>query len=109
MRFVHDVIFPVVSHLSRYTNHVVKAHVEHVFTTWFKLTWEIRVEKRFNHVIHRRDDRDLFNAANYLHQNGFSPDQLDLPEAYCVPMQAAVVELASLDFKSTPLDRHDKS
>ena len=38
------------------------------------------------------EDRDLFLCANYLHQTGFSADQLGLPEDFCVPLTAAVSE-----------------
>lgn len=51
------------------------------------------------------EDRDLSVSANYLHSSGFSADQLGLPEDFCVPLTAAVVELASLDMSTTPLDR----
>ena len=51
------------------------------------------------------EDRDLNASANYLHESRFSADQVGLPEDYCVPLYAATVELASLDMRTTPLDR----
>ena len=39
------------------------------------------------------EDKDLFMCANYLHQTGFSADQLGLPEDFCVPITAAVSEI----------------
>jgi len=35
----------------------------------------------------------------------FSGEQLGLPEDFCGPLPAAVVELAGLDMRTTPLDR----
>ena len=35
----------------------------------------------------------------------FSGEQLGLPEDFCTPLPAAVVELAGLDMRTTPLDR----
>ena len=51
------------------------------------------------------EDRQLSSSANYLHAVRFSADQLHLPEDFCVPLPAAVVELSSLDMRTTPLDR----
>ena len=38
-------------------------------------------------------------------KNVFSGEQLGLPEDFCTPLPAAVVELAGLDMRTTPLDR----
>lgn len=35
----------------------------------------------------------------------FSGEQFGLPEDFCIPLSAAVVELAGLDMRTTPLDR----
>ncbi len=53
----------------------------------------------------RLEDSELLLSANYLHGSDFSADQLGLPEDFCVPLAAAVVEMASLDMRTTPLDR----
>ena len=53
-----------------------------------------------------KEDRELQVTANYLHaQKIFGPDRLGLPEDFCVPLPAAVVELSALDMHTTPLDR----
>ncbi len=67
---VHDLVFPVICHLSR------------------------------------KEDRELRRCTEYLlHKTKFSPDQLGLSEDFCIPLPAAVVELASLDQRTTPLYR----
>lgn len=53
----------------------------------------------------KREDRDLNMAASALFHSDFSTDQLGLPEDFCVPLPAAVVEMASLDMRTTPLDK----
>ena len=35
----------------------------------------------------------------------FSADRLGLKEDFCIPLTAALVELAALDMRTTPLDR----
>jgi hypothetical protein len=40
-----------------------------------------------------------------LRKTKFSADQLGLREDFCIPLPAAVVELAALDQRTTPLDR----
>ena len=48
----------------------------------------------------------ISSLIEYLHQKtDFSADQLGLPEDFCIPLPAAVVELAALDHHTTPLDR----
>ena len=49
------------------------------------------------------EDRDLFLCANYLHQTGFSADQLGLPEDFCVPLTAAVSEYIGMPWMMRPL------
>ena len=54
----------------------------------------------------RKEDQELFTCTEYLfRKTDFSPDQLGLPEDFCIPLPAAVVELSSLDQRTTPLDR----
>ncbi len=53
----------------------------------------------------QHEDKELQLCADYLHSTGFSAERLGLAEDFCVPPTAAVVELASLDMRSTPLDR----
>ena len=54
----------------------------------------------------RAEDRELLQCIEYLHQKtDFSADQLGLPEDFCIPLPAAVVELSALDHHTTPLDR----
>ena len=53
-----------------------------------------------------REDRDFLLCSNYFHnQKIFSADRLGLKEDFCIPLTAAVVELAALDMRTTPLDR----
>ncbi len=49
------------------------------------------------------EDRELLLCADYLHRASFSAEQLGLREDLCAPLPAAVVELASLDMRTTPL------
>ena len=53
----------------------------------------------------QHEDKELQLCADYLHSTGFSAERLGLAEDFCVPPTAAVVELASLDMRTTPLDR----
>lgn len=54
----------------------------------------------------RKEDRALTGSLEYLlWKTEFSPNQLGLSEDFCIPMPAAVVELSSLDQRTTPLDR----
>ena len=46
----------------------------------------------------RKEDRQLTACTEYLlRKTDFSPDQLGLPADFCIPLPAAVVELAALD------------
>ncbi len=51
------------------------------------------------------EDKELLLSSSYLHRSSFSADRLGLAEDFCVPLTAAVVEMASLDMRTTPLDR----
>ena len=65
-------------------------------------------DKIFPVVCHlsQKEDREFQVTANYMHsQKIFSADRLGLPEDFCVPLPAAVIELAALDMRTTPLDR----
>ena len=54
----------------------------------------------------RKEDGELSACTEYLlRKTEFGPDQLGLPEDFCIPLPAAIVELASLDQRTTPLDR----
>ena len=54
----------------------------------------------------RKEDRQLTACTEYLlRKTDFSSEQLGLPPDFCIPLPAAVVELAALDQRSTPLDR----
>ena len=54
----------------------------------------------------KKEDRELLACTEYLqHKTNFGADQLGLSEDFCIPLPAAVVELASLDQRTTPLDR----
>ena len=56
--------------------------------------------------ISKKEDRELLACTEYLqHKTNFGADQLGLSEDFCIPLPAAVVELASLDQRTTPLDR----
>ena len=46
----------------------------------------------------RKEDRQLTACTEYLlRKTDFSPDQLGLSADFCIPLPAAVVELAALD------------
>lgn len=51
------------------------------------------------------EDSALECKLKQLHRAGFSPDQLGVRDAFCCPVPRAVVELASLDSKLTPLEK----
>ncbi|CAN7984911.1 unnamed protein product, partial [Ixodes hexagonus] len=51
------------------------------------------------------EDSALVHKLKQLHRAGFSPDQLGVRDAFCCPVPRAVVELASLDSKLTPLEK----
>ena len=54
-----------------------------------------------------KEDREFLICSNYFHnQKIFSADRLGLREDFCIPLTAAVVELAALDMRTTPLDRY---
>lgn len=54
----------------------------------------------------RKEDRELMACTEYLlRKTDFGPDQLGLPDDFCIPLPAAVVELSALDQRTTPLDR----
>ena len=54
-----------------------------------------------------KEDREFLIQTNYFHnQKIFSADRLGLREDFCIPLTAAVVELAALDMRTTPLDRY---
>ena len=54
-----------------------------------------------------KEDRDFLICSNYFHnQKIFSADRIGLREDFCIPLTAAVVELAALDMRTTPLDRY---
>ncbi|XP_040579519.1 uncharacterized protein [Lepeophtheirus salmonis] len=56
-------------------------------------------------LLSKREDRELSSCLRFLRESGLSADQLGLPEDFCIPLSAAIVELSALDMKTTPLDR----
>lgn len=53
----------------------------------------------------RQEDAVLVEKLRQLHLAGLSPDQLGVRESFCCPLPRSVVELASLDSKTTPLEK----
>ena len=55
--------------------------------------------------LHRRKDRALHRQLSLLWRRRFSLSELGLSEEWQIPLPAALVELAALDMRTTPLDR----
>lgn len=54
----------------------------------------------------RKQEHELLACTDYLlRKTDFTPDQLGLSEDFCINLPAAIVELSSLDQRTTPLDR----
>ncbi|XP_064459953.1 ankyrin repeat domain-containing protein 27-like [Ornithodoros turicata] len=62
-------------------------------------------QKVFNAVKQLCKDEDTLIAERLRRINGLLPDQLGVADAFCCPLPRAVVELASLDAKTTPLEK----
>ena len=55
--------------------------------------------------LHKEQDRSLHRHLTLLWRRRFSVSELGVSEEWEIPLPAAVVELAALDMRSTPLDR----
>ena len=55
--------------------------------------------------LHAGEDRALHSRLTRLYRLGLTADQLGLSPALALPLPAALVELAALDSRTTPLDK----
>ena len=88
---VHGLVFPPICHLSRAEDRELLSCIGKKLNSF--------LARKFKYLL-------ISSLIEYLHQKtDFSADQLGLPEDFCIPLPAAVVELAALDHHTTPLDR----
>ena len=55
--------------------------------------------------IYKQEDKRIHWLLTRLWRKGFNPEQLGLNEEWAIPLPAALVEMAAMDIRTTPLDK----